>query len=311
MKTSATFSPVAPIRRPRKSHKTLLLTLLLALLCVGGTELAFCRHFSPALYYTITDPVVVPVRRAANYVHGKIEAWKFQRLCAQVRSDIVELSTGFRRLRPVLLPQEAHIVIPEPSDPPAPAEPVFTELIQQDGKTILTGGVPCVYYNQGDPEWKDKLFGSDPLGSYGCGPTAMSMVVSSLTSQPMDPAQMAAWACDHGYWCSGSGSYHSIVKGTSDAFGLICSQEPGCDAAALYAHLSGGGMAVALMGPGHFTDNGHFIALHGATLNGKVLVADPNSRENSLALWDPQLILDEAASGSGTQIWLISQKPAL
>lgn len=309
MKTSATFYPTAkaPAKRPRKLHKNLLLTLFLALFCVGGTELAFCYHFSPALYHTITDPVVVPVRRAAVQTHdwitGQIDAWKFQQLCRQARDNMVELAAEYHHPRPVLLPQEAHIVIPEPSEPPAP---VLTEFIQQDGNTILTGGVPCVYYNQGDPEWKDKLYGSDPIGPYGCGPTAMAIVVSSLTDRPMDPAQMADWAYQHGYWCSGSGSYHSIVQGTSDAFGLACSQVPDCDASTLYSHLSGGGMAVAMVGPGHFTDNGHFIVLHGSTLNGKVLVADSNSRENSLALWDPQLILDESSSGSGTKLWLIS-----
>ena len=66
-------------------------------------------------------------------------------------------------------------------------------------------------------------------------------------------------------------------------------------------------LAVALVGPGHFTDSGHFILLHGAVPTGEVLVADPNSRKNSLALWDPQIILDEAkaSSGDGVCIWLL------
>lgn len=41
---------------------------------------------------------------------------------------------------------------------------------------------------------------------------------------------------------------------------------------------------------GHFTERGHFIILRGVTLEGRVLVADPNSRERSLAAWEPQLI---------------------
>ncbi len=121
---------------------------------------------------------------------------------------------------------------------------------------------------------------------------------------------MAAWAADNNYWCPGSGSYLSIVEGTAKAYGLECSLAKDCDAASLYRHLSSGGMAVALMGPGHFTKNGHFIVLHGSTLTGKVLVADPNSRDNSLALWEPQLIVDEAAAsnGDGVRIWLINKQ---
>ena len=41
------------------------------------------------------------------------------------------------------------------------------------------------------------------------------------------------------------------------------------------------------MGPGHFTNGGHFIILRGVTLDGSVLVADPASQERSLTTWDP------------------------
>lgn len=59
---------------------------------------------------------------------------------------------------------------------------------------------------------------------------------------------------------------------------------------------------------GHFTERGHFIILRGVTLEGRVLVADPNSRERSLAAWEPQLILDELSSScsSGAPLWRIS-----
>jgi hypothetical protein len=62
------------------------------------------------------------------------------------------------------------------------------------------------------------------------------------------------------------------------------------------------------MGPGHFTQRGHFILLRGTTLSGEVLVADPNSRERSLTAWDPQLILDELSShtSDGAPLWALS-----
>lgn len=64
----------------------------------------------------------------------------------------------------------------------------------------------------------------------------------------------------------------------------------------LLQELSAGKLGVALVRAGHFTQGGHFILLRGATLDGGVLVADPNSRERSLSVWDPQLILDELSA---------------
>ena len=124
---------------------------------------------------------------------------------------------------------------------------------------------------------------------------------------------MAAWAAEHGYWCPGSGSYPSIVEGTAKGFGLDCTLAKDSTANALRRHVSGSGVAVALVGPGHFTTSGHFILIHGATLSGDVLVADPNSRENSLAAWDPQIILDEAAAsnGDGVRLWFFTKKSQL
>ena len=72
--------------------------------------------------------------------------------------------------------------------------------------------------------------------------------------------------------------------------------------------LSQGRLVVTIMGKGHFTNGGHFILLRGSTLTGDILVADPISRERSLEVWDPQLILDELSSArnSGAPLWAVS-----
>lgn len=309
--------------RPVRRGRPIFLVLVLALLCFGGAELAFCRLFSPALYRQITDPVVQPVVRTANAVKtaidDRITAIRREiqyRRALRLRDALMEqISLGaeaYINPQPVLqpeLPQNAFLSTE--ADTPDPAGYTITQFREENGQTILTGGsVPLVYYNQGDEAWRDKLFGSDPIGPYGCGPTAMAMAISSMTDTPMDPAQMASWAADHGYWCPGSGSYPSIVEGTAEAFGLECSLARDSTADELRRHLRGGGIAVALVGPGHFTTSGHFILVHGSTLSGHVLVADPNSRDNSLAAWEPQTILDEAAAsnGDGVRLWFISKK---
>lgn len=294
---------------PRRPHNPVVPILLLALLCVGGMELLFCAHFSPALYHRITDPIVEPVVRAAHAVKAELDRMEFELRLDRTLSEISELSARYKQPRPAPLPERPQYVMhPELLEPPPePAEPAITEFIEERGRSILTGATPVVYYNQGDPQWRDKPFGTDYIGKYACGPTVMAMAVATLTDKDTDPAKMSVWAYENGYWCSGSGSYPSIIEGTSKAFGIECREARDCDKKALRSHLDSGGLAVALVGPGHFTDSGHFILLHGAVPTGEVLVADPNSRKNSLALWDPQIILDEAkaSSGDGVCIWLL------
>ena len=164
------------------------------------------------------------------------------------------------------------------------------------------------YYNQGEEPWASRPFGPDPISGYGCGPTALSMLVSSLTDQDIDPEEMAAWAYEHGYCAPGSGSYLSIVEGVSQAYGLSAESVPDLSPGELRQDLSSGHIFVALMGSGHFTSSGHFILLRGVTLDGKILVADPNSRERSLAAWDPEVILAELSQSrsSGAPLWRFS-----
>lgn len=54
------------------------------------------------------------------------------------------------------------------------------------------GETQVVYYNQLDERWKNLPYGTDDIGGYACGPTSMSIVVSSLTSETIDPPHMAA-----------------------------------------------------------------------------------------------------------------------
>ena len=176
---------------------------------------------------------------------------------------------------------------------------------------VLTGGsVSIAYFAQSDPAWKDQPYGSDRVGPYGCGPTAMAMAVKSLTGTNTDPEQMASWCSQNGYWAAGSGSYHSIVRGVANAFGLECSSPSSVTPEDLRTQLSGGRIAVALMSAGHFTSGGHFILLRGVTLDGNILVADPNSRARSLQEWDASIIINELSSSktAGAPLWFLSKE---
>lgn len=303
--------------------RNIILAVLLAVLCIGGVELAACRHFAPEAYDRIVAPARYAATVAADTGKAAVDAaghffqaagTKARLLAAQAaqQAGLLWERLTARPEGPLLEEVEIQKQEPEPAasyHPPA-GDPLLTELREEDGKQILTGGaVDMVYYCQADEEWASQPFGTDPIGPYGCGPTAMAMVVASMTDTDTNPAQMAAWAAEHGYWARQSGSYHSIIQGTARAFGLEAEAISERTVEEMRRELSYGHVLAALVGPGHFTKGGHFILIRGVTLTGDVLVADPNSLERSLEVWDPQIILDELSSArdNGAPLWVLSE----
>lgn len=188
------------------------------------------------------------------------------------------------------------------------SETEFSQMgISYDGVVFTDGMTQVTYYNQLDDRWRYLPYGTDDIGGYACGPTAMSIVVSSLTSDTVDPPHMAQWAYENGYWCSKSGSYHSLIPGAAAEWGLPVS---GCSASEpqrIVDALADGKLVVALMSKGHFTSSGHFIVLRGVTSDEKILVADPSSYQRSEKEWDFSIILNEASksAGAGGPFWII------
>lgn len=179
--------------------------------------------------------------------------------------------------------------------------------LSYDGVVFTDGETQVVYYNQLDERWKDLPYGTDNIGGYACGPTSMSIVVSSLTSETIDPPHMAQWAYENGYWCSKSGSYHSLIPGAAAAWDLPCQGCTASEPQRIVDALADGKLVVALMTKGHFTSSGHFIVLRGVTSEGEILVADPASYDRSNKAWDMSIILNEASrsAGSGGPFWII------
>ena len=309
---------------PSRTRRNLALIILLAVLCVGAVELAACSFFAPAVYEQITAPVrqgaqtaaLACGRAAAALSQASEEAHRL--VSRRISAAGVQTAVLWSRLtapKEEALPEEDIQLADDPvltGGGPA-ADPAVTELNVINGQEILTGGtIPILYFNQGSETWADQPYGTDDIGRYGCGPTAMAMVVGSMTEADTDPLQMAQLAVSLGHWAKRGGSYLSVVEGLASASGLtaVSLQERTPDA--LMDALTGSNLLVALMGPGHFTKGGHFIVLRGVTLSGKILVADPNSQERSLMEWEPELILEELSrsTSDGAPLWIISQTAA-
>lgn len=271
---------------------------LLAILCIGGSELAVCRYAEPELYQQITAPVRARVTMAAAELSAAGE-----RLVNRLR-PVETVLFAFGSMEEGEYASDSAVWGQNDRQ-----EPLMTALKETEEGDVLTGGSwEVTYYEQTDPQWRDRPYGSDTIGKYGCGPTVMAMAVSTLSGYDIDPGEMALWAGKHGYWAKKNGSYLSIVQGTAKAYGLSAVSARELSPEHLIQELSAGKLAVALMGKGHFTDGGHFILLRGVTLGGEVLVADSASRERSLTAWDPQQIIDELSGsrGEGAPLWYLS-----
>ena len=302
----------------KKRHTKLKIfgVVLLAAICIGTVELIVCRFADPALYERIMTPVERVLGHAAKSTADAAgKAWDSLQELAEESADALQ-SAG-ETIAAAFARDEDEIdesSMQEATDPAivvdvSYADPAVTKLDLREDGAILTGGsAEIVYYNQTEEPWASQPYGRDDISGYGCGPTSMAMLVSSLTQTRIDPAQMSAWAVQQGFWARRSGSYLSIVQGTAAAYGLEASAFDERTADAVVRELAAGHMFVALMGPGHFTSRGHFIILRGVTLGGEVLVADPASTDRSLTTWDAQLILDELSKSTrdGAPLWMIA-----
>ena len=172
--------------------------------------------------------------------------------------------------------------------------------------TFTDGGTPVVYYNQLDERYASQPYGTDNIGGHGCGPTAMAIVVSSLTDDMVDPVEMAKWSYDNGYWCKSSGSYHALIPAAAEEWGLPVSGCTTSEPQRILDALADGKLVVAIMSEGHFTSSGHFIVLRGVK-DGQIMVADPASYKRSEQLWDLSIILNEASrrAAAGGPFWII------
>lgn len=183
--------------------------------------------------------------------------------------------------------------------------PQSGELIEEENAT------PVIYYMQVDERWKDTIYGGeDTIGTSACGPTSMSIVVSSLTDILIDPVQMSAWAKANNYWYPESGSLHQVIPDTAEKFGISCTGVPNDrnTEEVISSALKEGKLVVVLMGKGHFTSGGHFIVLRGIDEDKKVYVADPASKERTMQTWDLSLIIEEARSWAAANgpFWIMS-----
>lgn len=153
-------------------------------------------------------------------------------------------------------------------------------------------------YNQCDPAWANKAYGSSTICPSGCGPSAMAMIITALTGQRVTPYDTATYAGSKGMYIPGTGSSWSVAPVLAKHYNLKATFI-GANMAKINATLKAGGLVVAA---GHgalpFTSGGHYIVIRAVLDNGKWKVGDSGHRNTSDKEWDAAPILANMGDGS-------------
>ena len=153
---------------------------------------------------------------------------------------------------------------------------------------------------QWDSRWGYEKYGSDMMSITGCGPTCLAMVGYYLTgdADTYDPAKIAAFSEKNGYYATGYGSSWTLISEGAVKLGLDVTEIPLVEKR-IKDNLAVGNPVICAMGAGDFTSSGHYIVLVGLK-DGKFIVNDPNSPENSEKLWSYEQI-----QGQIRNLWVI------
>lgn len=149
-------------------------------------------------------------------------------------------------------------------------------------------------YFQWSEVWGYASYGSENIGMGGCGPTSLSMVATGLTGNTsFTPKYVADMSVNMGYYVDGVGTDWTLMTAGASELGINSAQLTNWSEDTLKSELSAGHPIICSMGPGDFTNQGHFIVLSGLTEEGKVLINDPNSKINSRKKWDLNTIINQ------------------
>lgn len=154
-----------------------------------------------------------------------------------------------------------------------------------------SGEVPRLY--QWDSRWGSTVYSSTAFALTGCCPTSLSMVYQGLTGKgDLSPYDMGKRASDGGYETAFDGTDATFLVNEAASLGLSC-EALAADADSVRSALEGGAVLICNVGPGDFTDNGHFFVITGIDDEGNLAINDPYSAERSNRAWDVDTVLGQ------------------
>ncbi len=161
---------------------------------------------------------------------------------------------------------------------------------EEIGEEIEEGEIPLLI--QWDERWGYGAYGNSIVGVSGCGPTCIAMVASGLTGRKdITPFTVASYSEENGFLTEELDTSWDLMTYGCETFGIF-GTILGLDELAMANTLDNGFPIICSVGPGDFTQNGHFIVLTGYE-NGEFKIHDPNSRERSEETWSFETLKDQ------------------
>ena len=92
----------------------------------------------------------------------------------------------------------------------------------------------------------------------------------------------------------GKGTIGSFLVDKAPELGLVCEWfYPDAGVQALATYLESGYVVICNVGPGDFTESGHFFVITGMDDEGRLTINDPYSSVRSAQTWDAYTILNQ------------------
>ena len=138
-----------------------------------------------------------------------------------------------------------------------------------------------IYFLQTDSRWRYVLYTAigdttQTIGSSGCGPSAMSMVINDWIDPSYGPREACAWSLASGYRTTNNGTAWAMFKAIAVKYGLKFLQTAYAEEAIKFMEDNPEAMVVCSMGKGNWASSGHFILMY--DYDGKyVYINDPAS----------------------------------
>lgn len=165
---------------------------------------------------------------------------------------------------------------------------------------VVSGGISteeakekCPLFIQWDDRWGYAGYGTSNIGLSGCGPTCLSMVIYSLTRDAsVMPDVIADYSMKEGYYVKDVGTSWQLLEDAAFRYGLSVEVLDYMDEKEMRQALKQNGLIICSVGPGDFTDQGHFIVIKGYNSEG-FFVNDPFSYTNSAKVWDYDTLISQ------------------
>lgn len=183
------------------------------------------------------------------------------------------------------------------------------------------GGPDVIWWSQ---YWfSNDYYGTSTVADCGCGPSSLAIVYSSLTGDIQNPAVMAKWCYNHGYYYRYTSTNTTVgVAGIFDKgateLGLRVDYSGTGPSAFQEAipYLDEGDLIVCLVGCNArgnpiFSGQGHFLVVRGYTPDGTILLADPGKTNvdscasTTYEVKDMETILDRRSVNNVGRVWAI------